>query len=178
MRRIRLKSLRSALFLLLALLFAILALLEAIPKVQTEDFVQVDPFRVVASPNGEGGYTYRIEGSIKNQSGQRKFLDGVVVSVMDRDGDSYSLELAVGNIAAGEVRKLSGQLTAKAPASKLLGISTSVLAGDQPIPIPNNGFQITTGTITFGALSFVSLVFSFVFFLRRMRRHHNKADNA
>ena len=176
MRRIRLRSLRAVLFLLLALLFAVLATLEAIPKAQTEDYIQAVPFRVVSSPNGEGGYTYRVEGSIKNQSGKKKTLDAIVISILDSDGDSNTLELAVGSIAAGEVRALSGQLTAKAPASKVLSISTSVLAGDQPVPVPNKGLQITTGTVIFAALCAVSLALSVAFFLRRWRRHHKTTD--
>ena len=171
----RLRSLRAVLFLLLALLFAVLAVLEAIPKPQTEGYIQATPFRVSSSANAEGGYLYRVEGSLKSQFLTSTSLYGIVVQIMDTNGDVNTLEFAVGNMGPGEVRKFSGELLANAPASKITGVSTSILDGDQPISTPKDGFQIAAGTIAFATLSLLSFVLSITFFLRHLRRHHRSA---
>lgn len=177
MKKIRLKSLRAILFFLLALLFAVLAALEAIPKPQTEGFVQTVPFSVKSSPNAGGGYTYQVEGSIKSYNRKTVSLNFVEVHVLDKSSETRTIELKVGKILPEEVRKLSGELTANVPASKIVGVSTSIKDGDQPIPVLNEGFQMTTGFVAFAALAFVSLVLSIVFFARRMRHHRRKVKS-
>ena len=180
MKRMKLKYLRAVLFLLLAILFAGIAVIEALPKNQTGVYIQSEAFTFSSEKQGDGSYRHTVHGSIQNTSSKKQYLDGVVVRVKDQYGEILPIEIAVGDLAPGEVREISGSAVSDQPASKLLGVNTSAISGDQPILLPATGLQMTKEFIIFAALSAACLGVALFFFIYRLthKHHHHHSKKA
>lgn len=176
MKRIKMRTLRSILFLLLALVFAVLAMIEGLPKARQSVYSQATAFTVTSQKNSDGTYSHLVQGSIRNDSSKKQFLDGIVVRFYDQSGEALTLELEVGDMAPGEVRKLSGSLASNYSATSAPSVSTSALSGDVAITIPETGLQFTRGFIIFAVLALLSLgmsIFFFINWMKHRRRHHH-----
>lgn len=176
MRRIKMRTLRSILFLLLALVFAVLAIVEGLPKARQSVYSQSTEFTVTSQKKSGGVYTHLVQGSIRNDSSRKQFLDGVIVRFNDQSGETLTMEFEVGNMAPGEVRNLSGSMTGDSPAVSVSGVSTSALSGDVAISVAKNGLQLSKGFIIFSALAILSFAMAAFFFINRIlhnRRHHH-----
>ena len=175
MKRIKMKTLRSILFLLMALVFAVLAVVEGLPKATKSTFTQDTAFTVTSSKNNDGSYSYLVEGSIKNNSKRPKYLGGVVVRIADLRSYTYRLDFDIeDDLEPGEVYELSGSTTGKAPADRVLDVSTSAADEDAAIPLPEKGLQIGKGFIIFAALSLLSLALSAFFIISSIKRDHHR----
>ena len=176
MKRVKMRTLRSILFLLLALVFAVLAMVEGLPKARQSVYSQAAAFTVTSQKQSDGTYSHLVEGSIQNDSDKKQFLDGIVVRILDQEGDTLVLELEIGSMEAGEVRKLSGSMTSNSPAASVKNFSTSALSGDLPIAVPERGLQFNKGFIIFAVLAVLSLGLSAFFFVDKLRHgHHHKS---
>lgn len=175
MKRIKIRTLRSILFLLLALVFTVLAVLEGLPKVSQSTYTQEQVFTVTSRKEDDGAYTHLVTGSIRNNSSNPRFLEGIVVRFSDTLGGTFALEFEVGTMAAGEVRSFSGNTTSNAPAVRVTGVSTSALSGDLPIERPVTGLQLSKGFIIFAVLAVLSFGMSLFFAINRLmhRKHHH-----
>ena len=178
MKRINMKTLRSILFFLLAMVFAVLAVVEGMPKASNSIYSQESAFTVKSAKNDDGTYTYLVEGSIKNETNRARYLGGVVVQVVDMRGETSSIEFDISSyIAGGEVRKLSGSIGGKLPADFVSSVSTSAADSDMIIPVPERGLQIGKGFIIFAIMALLSLAMAIFFTVSavksRRRRHHH-----
>ncbi len=175
MKRVKMRTLRSVLFLLLALVFAVLAMVEGMPRARQSVYSQATAFAVTSQKQSDGSYFHLVEGSIKNDSNKKQFLDGIVVRILDQEGDTHALEMEIGSMAPGEERKLSGSLTSNSPAVSVKNVSTSALSGDLPIPLSERGLQFNKGFVIFAVLALASLGASVFFFvdLQKHRHHHH-----
>lgn len=178
MKRINMKTLRSILFFLLAMVFVVLAVVEGLPKTSNSIYSQESAFTVKSAKNDDGTYTYLVEGSIKNETNRARYLGGVVVQVVDMRGETSSIEFDISSyIAGGEVRKLSGSTSGKLPADFVASVSTSAADSDMIIPVPERGLQIGKGFIIFAIMALLSLAMAIFFTVSavksRRRRHHH-----
>ena len=182
MKKIKMRTLRCILFLLVAVVFAVLAVVEGLPKARQSVYSQATVFTVTSQKQSDGTYSHLVEGSIKNDSDKKQFLDGIVVRILDLDGNTLPLELEVGAMAPREERKLSGSLTSSSPAASIKNVSTSALSGDLPITLPERGLQFNKGFVIFAVLALASFGVSVFFFVDRQKhrhhhhRHHHKSD--
>ena len=181
MRQRQIRTLRTVLFFLLAVIFAVLAVIEAIPVKEDRTYSIATPFKVTSAIDEDGQYLNTITGSVQNNSSSRKNLSGVVLLLAGRDGETYETELSAGRIDAGKALIITGTVKTAQPVSRVLSVSTPAVDGDQPITSPQSGLSITTGFFVFAALSCACLAVAVMFFISRLRyrsQHHHKSESA
>lgn len=176
MKRIKLKYLRTLLFLFLAVLFAGLAIIEAIPQKPRGDFIQEREFTVSSQKQEDGTYLYSVFGTVRNVSSQTQLLTGVMVHVRDQENAEVLIEIELNqSVAPNGICEVAGTELSMKPAADVIKVSTSALSGDDPIELPQTGLQITKGFVIFIILSALCLIVALVFLIYRLthRRHHH-----